>query len=121
MLKAFKRVVSKPAKMTYNKETLINQIYKLDYEAKENLISVLGIHDAFSRIIIKPSTTVNLGGGKSFNTVPEYAQWYSMDDIDSQGAYFSCDSTNRLSAKALVEYCEANNMISGLIKALHYY
>lgn len=121
MLKAFKRVVSKPSKMTYEKQTLINQVYKLDYDTKENLISVLGIYDAFSRIIIKPSTKVNLGGGKSFNTVPEYAQWCSMDNIDSQGDYYSRDSINKLSAKALVEYCEANNMISGLIKALHYY
>lgn len=121
MFRAIKRKLSKPSTMTYEKQTLINQIYNLNYEAKENLTGVLGIHDAFCRIVIKPSTKVNLGGGKSFNTVAEYAQWCPMDNIDSQGDYYSRDSTNKLSAKALVEYCESNNMIGSLIKALNYY
>lgn len=120
MLRTFQRKLSKPKKMTYDRQTLINQVYNLDYELKENLIGVLGIHDEFSRIVIKPSTKVNLGEGKSFYTVEEYAKWYSLDNIDSQGDYYSRDSTNKLSAKALVEYCEANNMIGTLIKALYY-
>ena len=119
MFRAIKRKLSKP--MTYDKQSLINQVYNLNYEAKCNLINYehLNIEDAFSSIVIKPSTTINLGGGKSFNTVVEYAQWCPMTDIDSQGDYCSRDSTNKLSAKALVEYCETNNMIGALIRALH--
>ena len=58
MFRAIKRKLTKPTTMTYEKQTLINQVYNLNYEAKCNLISYehLNIEDAFSRIVINEKT-----------------------------------------------------------------
>lgn len=107
--------------MTYDRNSLINQVNNLPFVEKQNLISFLGIYDDFHNICIEKPREVclNFPNAKPFMTSAKYACWYDLQNVDNQHEYYTALECNKKSSIALIDYCEKNNLIGQLIIAVN--